>query len=72
MIDWNLILLNLRSAGMTYEKISKACNIDAQAIGHIARYETKEPKFSVGLKLLDLHLIHCKNKHNLQSLLLNG
>jgi hypothetical protein len=67
-LDWNKLLLNLRSAGLTYKAISKACNIDAHIIGHLARYEVGEPKFSTAQSLLDLHYDYCRNKHNLKEL----
>lgn len=67
-IDWQKVILNLRNAGLSYEKISKATKIDAQAIGHLARYETYEPKLSKAMALLDLHFDHCKDKHSLKDL----
>lgn len=67
-IDWQRVILNLRNAGMTYEIISKKTNIDAQAIGHLARYETYEPKLSKAIALLDLHYDHCRNLHTLERL----
>lgn len=65
-IDWQKVILNLRNAGMTYELISKKTNIDAQAIGHLARYETYEPKLSKAIALLDLHYDLCKPLHNMK------
>jgi hypothetical protein len=67
-IDWQRVILNLRNAGMTYEVISKKTNIDAQAIGHLARYETYEPKLSKAIALLDLHYDHCPQLHSLERL----
>lgn len=64
MINFQQIIINLKQSGLSYKRISQLCNIDAQHIAHIARYEVKEPKFSVGIKLLNLHFDKCKNKHN--------
>lgn len=64
MIDFQQIIINLKAAGLSYKRISELCNIDAQHIGHIARYEVQEPKFSVGIKLLNLHYDVCKDRHN--------
>ena len=68
-INWHTVIMNLRKAGLTYEAISKKCNIDSQVIGHLSRYEVTEPKFSTGQSLLNLHFDVCKNKHNLKDLL---
>ena len=68
-INWHTVIMNLRKAGLTYEAISKKCNIDSQVIGHLSRYEVTEPKFSTGQSLLNLHYDVCKNKHNLKDLL---
>lgn len=65
IIDWQLVILNLRNAGLTYAAISEKVGIDAQTIGHLARCEVYEPKFSKGLALLNLHYDLCKQKHNL-------
>lgn len=67
-LDWQKIILNLRNAGLTYEKISTKTNIDAQQIGHLARYETYEPKLSKAIALLDLHYDLCRDKHSLDNL----
>jgi len=67
-IDWQQIILNLKHSGMTYRAISEAIGIDAQAIGHLVRGETYEPKFSKGLALLNLHYDKCKDKHSLMRL----
>lgn len=67
-VDWQQIILNLRSAGMTYKEISNRIGVDAQTIGHLARMEIYEPKFSKGLALLNLHYDKCPDKHNGMSL----
>lgn len=68
IIDWQLVILNLRNAGLTYAAIADKVGIDAQSIGHLARCETYEPKFSKGLVLLNLHYDLCGTKHNLTDL----
>jgi hypothetical protein len=67
-IDFQRVILNLRNAGMTYETIAKKTNIDAQNIGHYARYEAYEPKLSKAIALLDLHYDMCPQHHNMQQL----
>ncbi len=63
MIDWQKLILNLRSAGLSTLMVSKRANMDAQTVTRFARGELKEPRFSQGLALLDLHLIACPEKH---------
>lgn len=70
-IDFQRVILNLRNAGLTYEAIAKKCKIDAQQIGHLARYETYEPKLSKAIALLDLHYDLCRDKHNMKELSLH-
>jgi hypothetical protein len=67
-IDFQRVILNLRNAGLTYHDISKKTNIDAQNIGHYARYEAYEPKLSKAIALLDLHYDMCPQQHNLKEL----
>jgi transcriptional regulator with XRE-family HTH domain len=67
-LDYQKIILNLRNAGLTYQSIANKCGIDAQNIGHYARYEAYEPKFSKAMALLDLHYDMCPDKHNLKEL----
>lgn len=67
-IDFQRVILNLRTAGLTYEAISSKCGIDAQNIGHYARNEAYEPKLSKAVALLDLHYDLCPDKHNMREL----
>lgn len=67
-LDFQRIILNLRNAGLTYQVIAKRTGIDAQNIGHYARYEAYEPKLSKAIALLDLHYDLCPQHHNLKEL----
>lgn len=67
-LNWQKIILNLNSEGLSYAKISDKCNVDAQAIGHLVRGEVYEPKFSSGIALLNLHEKFCTEKHKLEEL----
>jgi transcriptional regulator with XRE-family HTH domain len=67
-LDWQRIILNLHAEGLSFEKISQKCGVDAQRISHLVRGEVYEPKFSTGLALLDLHEKFCTEKHNLDNL----
>lgn len=67
-LNWQKIILNIRTSGLSYAKISTKAGVDAQRIGHLARGEQYEPRFSDGLALLDLHERFCPERHNLQEL----
>jgi hypothetical protein len=62
-IDWQKCVLNIRNEGLAAHRIAKKCGMDAVTAQRLARGEIKEPRFSQGLKLLDLHLGICPDKH---------
>jgi hypothetical protein len=62
-VDWQRVILNLKSGGVSYRTIAKRCRCDESTVGHLVRGEQREPKFSTGLALLDLHLSMCPDKH---------
>lgn len=68
ILNWQKIVLNMNAAGLSYAKISAKAGVDAQRIGHLARAEQYEPRFSEGLALLDLHVKFCPEKHTLKEL----
>ena len=72
LIDWQQIVLNLRTAGVSQTAIAKRINMDATNVRRLGNGEKKEPTFSQGMKLLDLHEALCPEKHNLQSLQKRG
>lgn len=62
MIDWQALTNNLRR----YEPLSKVAieaDIDAGTLRRIARGDTPEPKFSQGIRLLDLHYDLFPDRH---------
>ena len=65
MIDWAIVCLDLR-AWKPLSTIAPMVNSDWQHLNRLARSEVKEPKFSVGVKLLDLHYDHCRERHNIK------
>ena len=72
LIDWQQIVLNLRTAGVSQTAIAKRINMDATNVRRLGNGEKEEPTFSQGMKLLDLHEALCPEKHNLQSLQKRG
>jgi len=63
MINWQTITNNLRHDYKNLSGIGKDIGSDWAHLNRLARGEVKEPKFSVGIRLLDLHYDHCKGKH---------
>lgn len=69
MIDWQRLLLNLRSSYKPLAKVADEVGADEGTLRRLARGDTKEPKFSVGLRLLDLHYDQCGDRHSRESLI---
>lgn len=63
-IDWKMLVLNLRAHYKPMAQIAKEIGVNQSVIQHIARGECEDPKFSLGLILLNMHLKHCPEKHN--------
>jgi len=55
MIDWQSITLHLRSSRGSMKNLARLVDSCPQTISRLERGETVEPKFSIGVKLLDLH-----------------
>lgn len=67
-LDWQKIILNLRRAGFPVEAQARRVGMDPDTLRHYARGECREPRFSQGLALLDLHLSVCPDQHDLSAL----
>lgn len=67
-LDWQRIVLNIRQAGMPVRSISRKVGMAPDTLGHYVRGECREPPFSKGLALLDLHHALCPEKHRLDQL----
>ena len=57
--NWSIICLQLRRDYKNLHAIGKEIGSDWQHLNRLARGDVKEPKFMVGVKLLDLHYDHC-------------
>jgi len=57
--NWSIICLQLRRDYKSLGAIGKEIGSDWQHLNRLARGDVKEPKFMVGVKLLDLHYDHC-------------
>lgn len=62
MIDWHTVLVNIGSR-KSMKKVGQEVNACPVNLRRIRRGEVKEPKFSVGVKLLDMHLDMFPDKH---------
>ena len=67
-LDWQRVLLNLKSAGVSVRSAARSAGMDPQTLRHYAKGECSEPRFWQGLALLDLHLRHCPEKHRIEEL----
>lgn len=67
-IDWQKVILNLRNVGVSTRLIRNTASMDESTVRRFARGELKEPRFSQGLGLLDLHEKFCPDRHNLREL----
>jgi hypothetical protein len=57
-VDWQMLALNLRRHG-SLRQISTDLGMHKDYLSHIARKEIKEPKFSDGINMLNLHVDLC-------------
>jgi hypothetical protein len=58
-IDWGKAALNMQNSGKPLRRLSKSIGRNGGYLSQIARGEIKEPKFSDGVALLNLHLDIC-------------
>ena len=63
IIDWQRVTLNLRTHYKPLAAVAPEVGSDWRVLNRLARGESLEPKFSVGLRLLDLHHTHCGSAH---------
>lgn len=56
-LDWSLICCVIRARYKPLSAVAREVNSDWQVLNRLARGapETKQPKFSVGVKLLDIY-----------------
>ena len=59
MNDWQKICLEIRSNYKSLHTVGREIGSDERHLNRLARGEVKEPKHSVGEKLLKLHETYC-------------
>jgi hypothetical protein len=57
-IDWSKVCLNIRRH-ISLAEAQRRVGCEPQLLNRLAREETYEPRFTVAVKLLDLHLDLC-------------
>lgn len=62
MIDWQRICWNLRKHA-PLSRVAKLVGTDERHLNRLARGDTLQPKFDVGVRLLDLHYDKCPDAH---------
>ena len=61
-IDWVKVILNLRDQYKPIADLAEELGINRLVLQKIMSYDTDEPKYSIGVKLLELQAQHCMNK----------
>lgn len=54
-MDWPNILKDLSERGLTQQQIAEKCGVAQGTVSDLARGESKNPSFSFGQALIDLH-----------------
>lgn len=62
-VDFQRVLLNLRSAGVPVSEAAKRVGADWRTLGRVARGEVKSLRWEPALRLLDLHYDRCPEQH---------
>ncbi len=58
-VDWQQLALDIRHAGVPLRTASRRIGENTGFVSQLARGEVREPKFSQGMALLDLHVDVC-------------
>lgn len=66
MIDWQRVVLNLRTHYKPLTQVAAETGMDWKHLNRLASGDVAEPRFNSGLKLLDLHEKHCRRFHTLE------
>ena len=58
-IDWQQLTLNIRTHYKPLSQVAKEVGSDWRHLNRLARGEVAQPRFNVGINLLDLHKDKC-------------
>ena len=64
-INWQQVVLNLRSRHSSMCKMAKELNTSYDTIKELELGRSTNPRYDLGLKLLDLHYDKCRELHKL-------
>lgn len=67
-INWQRVVLNIRRSGMPVEQLAKHVGMDGDTLRHYARGESRDPRWTQAVRLLDVHAERCPEKHRLEEL----
>lgn len=67
-IDLQKVCINLRACYKTLSQVAKEVGSDWRHLNRLARGEVMQPRFDTGMRLLDLHLDVCPDRHNLKEI----
>lgn len=62
-VDWQRVTINLRSHYGPLSRVSRITGAGETHLQRLARGEVNEPKFMVGIRLLDLHFDVMGDRH---------
>lgn len=62
-IDWQALVQAIRAEGLSIKGIARRTGVSDYKIGFLSRGEVKEPRFGLGVALLELHLALCPERH---------
>lgn len=55
MIDWSQITNEIRASGISLAAVSRSVGYDEKHLHRLARGEVNQPKYDVGVKILEIH-----------------
>jgi len=64
MIDWSPIVLRLKNRGVSHTRLATLTGGCQQTIARLARGDVAQPKFDIGVKILDVHFDYCPDEHS--------
>ena len=59
-MDWQRVVASLRGAGLMNKEVAKKIGVSPQTVSNLLCGATREPCYSVGVKLLELREKHAR------------
>lgn len=69
IVNWSAVCLHLRSRYKPLSQVAKEVGSDWRHLNRLARGEVQQPRFDVGVRLLDLHSDKCADVHRREILM---